>query len=74
MKLNIMDRTGHTTQEFDVANTVSLKEAMDRFDELTKKKGYIANVPGKGGAPSTHLKAFDPTVEEIDFFPQLIGG
>ena len=73
MKYAIMDRTGHSEETYG-ADKVSINKAMERFNELTKKKGYIANVPGKDGAPGTHLRSFDPTVEEVDFYPTLIGG
>jgi hypothetical protein len=68
----IMDRTGHTTVEFDKANTVDIEAAMKRFEELTSQ-GYRYAPKDETGQPV--LKhAFDPTAEEAIFFPQLQGG
>jgi hypothetical protein len=66
-----MDITGHTTVEFDKSNPVALKEAMDRFADLTGK-GYLA---AKTIAPGQHEKinAFDPDADTL-FQPHMVGG
>lgn len=68
----IMDQTGHSLVEFDPAKTTDLKEAMERFDGLTKR-GYRA---AKANGDGTHelVKSFNPADEDVVFFPQLVGG
>ena len=71
-KHHIMDQTGHSTIEFDQKNTVELKEAMERFDDLVKK-GYAPAVKGEDGKHRV-TRTFDPSAEETLFQPQLVGG
>ena len=68
----VMDHTGHTCHEFDVKNVVGLKEAEDRFRELTGV-GFIAAARSESGEANV-IRKFDPTVEETIFIPRLQGG
>ena len=72
-KLYIMDHTGHSTFEFDRANKVSLDEAMQRFDELVKERGFTAAVKTGDGRHEV-VRNFDPGAEETIMFPRLKGG
>lgn len=69
----IMDHTGHTTIAFNPANTVDLKEAMERFERLTKA-GHAAATRQAGETDYKLAKAFDPTADETLFVPQMQGG
>lgn len=73
MLFKVMDHTGDTATKFDVSQAEGLKAANDRFKELTGK-GFMAIVPSGTGEPGTLLRKFDPTVKEVTFQPQLIGG
>lgn len=72
MKFLIMDHTGHSEELFDVADKVSLKDAMARFQELMEK-GNIAAVP-RGDGQHNVTRTFDPTAEQVLFARQLVGG
>lgn len=69
----VMDRTGDTRHEFDVADSRAVALAEERFRQLTGK-GFRAVALGKGGTPGRLLGKFDPNVEETLFIPQLQGG
>lgn len=68
----VMDSTGHTEHAFDPKNMVSVNEAMQRFDELTKKGFRAAEKRGDGDHEI--VKAFDPNARETVFVPPLVGG
>ena len=69
----VMNRTGDTRHEFDVADSKGVALAEERFRELTGK-GFRAVALGKDGTPGTLLRQFDPNVEQTLFMPQLQGG
>ena len=69
----VMDRRGDTRHKFDASDAAAVARAEQRFSELTGK-GFRAVALGKEGAPGELLKAFDPSVEETLFIPQLQGG
>jgi hypothetical protein len=69
----VMDRTGDTRHEFDVADSKAVALAEERFRQLTGK-GFRAVELGSDGAPGKLLGKFDPNVEETLFIPQLQGG
>ncbi len=71
-KHEILDRSGHTTWEFDTADKISVAEAMQRFDELNAK-GYAAVVPSGDGTPGKLVREFDPEAD-MQFIPALQGG
>jgi hypothetical protein len=69
----VMDRTGDTRHEFDVADSKAVTRAEERFRELTGN-GFRAVALGKDGEPGKLLRKFDPQVEQTLFIPQLQGG
>lgn len=70
--LTIPDATGHTTIPFDPANPESLVVAEEKFRELTG----LGFTPAKriGPGQGEVIRQFDPTAEEITFWPMLQGG
>jgi len=69
----VMDHTGDTRHEFDVADPRTIVRAEERFRELTGK-GFRAVALGENGSPGALLRTFDPQVEQTLFIPQLQGG
>lgn len=69
----VMDRSGHSTIEFDEINTVELDEALARFEMLTKS-GYAAATRKTGETGYKVVKKFEDTQDETLFVPQLKGG
>jgi hypothetical protein len=69
----VMDRNGDTRHAFDVSDATALAAAEERFRELTGY-GFSAVELGKDGEPGKLIRAFDPTVAETLFIPQLQGG
>jgi hypothetical protein len=68
----VMDKTGDTRHEFDVADATALADAERRFKELTGA-GFTA-AARTGNGQSVLLRKFDPSAEETVFFPRLQGG
>ena len=68
----VMDKTGDSRHEFDVADAAALAEAERRFKALTGS-GFTA-AARTGNGQSVLLRTFDPAVEETVFFPRLQGG
>jgi len=69
----VMDRTGDTRHEFDVADSNAVALAEERFRQLTGK-GFRAVALGRDGKPGNLINKFDPNVEQTLFIPQLQGG
>ena len=69
----VMDRTGDTRHEFDVADSNAVALAEERFRQLTGK-GFRAVALSGDGSPGKLVETFDPTVEQTLFIPQLQGG
>ena len=69
----VMDRTGDTRHEFDVADSEAVARAEERFRQLTGK-GFRAVALSGDGSPGKLLGKFDPNVEQTLFIPQLQGG
>ena len=69
----VMDRTGDTRHEFDVADPEGVARAEERFRQLTGK-GFRAVALSGDGSPSKLVGKFDPHVEQTLFIPQLQGG
>jgi len=68
----IMDLNGDTRHNFDEKDVKELFEAERRFKALTGA-GFAAATRTASGEPVV-TRTFDPTVEEILFFPRLVGG
>ena len=69
----VMDRTGDTRHEFDVADPEGVARAEERFRPLTGK-GFRAVALSGDGSPGKLVGKFDPHVEQTLFIPQLQGG
>jgi len=69
--MNVLDRTGHTTHSWNPKDASEVEAARALFDTLVGKR-YQAFRSDRH--PSERLKAFDPSVGEITFVPQLAGG
>ena len=69
----VMDRTGDTRHEFDVADSDAVALAEERFRQLTGKGFRAVALSGDGG-PGKLVDKFDPHVEQTLFIPQLQGG
>jgi hypothetical protein len=69
----VMDRSGDTRHEFDLADARAVALAERRFKELTGK-GFRAVALAKDGGPGRLIGKFDQQVEETLFIPQLQGG
>ena len=68
----VLDQTGDTRHHFDPQNDIELLEAERRFKELTGRGFTAAKRVSPGQA--TKVRSFDPTAEEIVFFPRVVGG
>lgn len=68
----VMDHTGDSRHDFDVADPISLGEAEKRFKELTGSGFIAAEKTGEG--TSKLVRTFDPNAEETVFHRQLVGG
>ena len=68
----VMDYTGDTKHQFDLADVSAVAEAERRFKELTGAGFTAAKRLGDG--KSEIMKTFDPTAEETLFIPRLQGG
>ncbi len=69
----VPDHSGHSTIEFDRANTVELGEAMERFEALTKS-GHAAATRKAGETDFTVVKKFEDTQDETLFARHMQGG
>jgi hypothetical protein len=68
----IMDHTGDTRHTFDAGDRAAVKEAEERFMELTDA-GFTAAVRSGPGEQRV-IRSFDPGAEETLFYPRLVGG
>jgi hypothetical protein len=68
----VMDHTGDTRHQFDLADDGAVAEAERRFKELTGAGFTAAKRLGEG--KSEIVKTFDPTAAETLFIPRLQGG
>ena len=73
MNFHVLDRTGHSTHTWDADNPAEVEAARALFTTLTGKN-YSAFARGETDKPSSRMRTFDPSVEEITFVPQLAGG
>jgi DNA-binding LacI/PurR family transcriptional regulator len=70
MNIHVLDRTGHTTHEWDSSKPDEVEAARTLFTTLTGK-GYRAFLGGESGK---RMDRFDPEAEEMTLVPQLQGG
>jgi len=68
----VMDATGDTRHEFDLADSAGIAEAERRFKQLTGA-GFTAAACRDDGR-SQLIRNFDPAAEETIFLPRLQGG
>ena len=68
----VMDQTGDSRHTFDPADSQAVKDAEERFRELTGAGFTAAERTGDG--TSTVVRAFNPEATETLFFPRLQGG
>ena len=69
----VMNGSGDTRHEFDVADAKALRRAEARFRELTGR-GFRAVALGENGEPNALMREFEPQVKRSLFVPQLEGG
>jgi len=69
MKFQVLDHTGHTTLEFEPD---MMADAMAKFEALIKDGHVAAKKVGQG--EFQQMRAMDPNVQEVVFYPQLRGG
>lgn len=69
----VMDHTGHSTIEFDKANTADLDASIARFNEL-RASGHAAATRKTGERDYTLIKSPDQEQDETLFVPQMRGG
>ena len=68
----IMDHHGDTRHNFNAKDAKALLTAERRFKALMDA-GFTAATRTTSGEPAV-TRTFDPTAEEILFFPRLVGG
>jgi hypothetical protein len=68
----VMDDTGDSRHRFDPKDSEAVAKAEERFRALTGA-GFVAAERTSAGQ-SRRVKSFDPTTEEVLFFPRLVGG
>ena len=69
----VMNRSGDTRHEFDIADAEAVLAAEERFNQLTGS-GFRAAALSDDGTPGKVIGSFDRTVERTLFIPQLQGG
>lgn len=72
-KMEIMDRTGHTTVTWDSSKPTEVEAARDMFDTLTGE-GYSAFEVEGADNQGRRVREFDPKAGKIMMVPQLVGG
>ena len=68
----VLDHTGDSRHQFDPKDSETVARAEERFRALTDA-GFVAAERTSAGE-SRRVKSFDPTAEEVLFFPRLAGG
>jgi hypothetical protein len=68
----VMDCSGDSRFEFDLADKAAVAKAMERFNELTGR-GYTA-AERTGPGTSRKVAEFNPAATEVLFMPRLVGG
>lgn len=70
---SVLDASGDTRHEFDLAQPADLQAATDLFDDLVADHARWAAARYADGT-STIVRAFDPTAVEHSFHVPLVGG
>jgi hypothetical protein len=70
-RMCMINATGHTLLEWDVANEAEVQKAADEF-AAAKSKGWAAF--SQNNADIVHMREFDPNAETILYAPPLVGG
>jgi hypothetical protein len=77
-KLLVMDKSGHTEVDWDVADPESVEKAKTVFQHsvLEGYYAYAVNAtPDKAGQrKGRHITAFEPDAEKIVITPPMAGG
>jgi len=68
----VMNHTGDTRHYFDPNDAEALAAAEARFKQLTEE-GFTAAVR-LGSDGTAKISSFNPTAEEVVFFPRFVGG
>lgn len=71
--LKVLDSSGHTTTEWDVAEPRTVQEAEKEFNRLMAFNGFLAysvEAPGK----ARQIREFEPEATEIIVHQPLVGG
>lgn len=72
-RMHVMDRTGHTTHEWDPEKPVEVGVAKDMFYKLTKE-GYSAFEIEADGEQGKRVTTFNPKAGKLMMVPHLVGG
>lgn len=68
----VMDHTGDTRHVFDANDVEALAKAEERFKALVGQ-GFTPAVRDPAGEVRI-VRSFDPTAQEMLFYPRLVGG
>lgn len=72
-RMHLLDHTGHSTLEWDVADPASIEVAVAEF-EAQLAKGLFPFQRNTPSAPAQRMDTFDPSAEEILWLSPLQGG
>ena len=72
--LAILDHTGDTKMQWDVANKDEVEHAKKSFDTFTKDKKYMAYKTDNAGNKAEQIREFDPTLSRIILVAPMVGG
>jgi hypothetical protein len=72
-RMQIMDRTGHTTVTWDPSKPVEVRTARASFESLIAE-GYNAFRVNEDNERGERIREFDPKAAKIMMVPQLVGG
>jgi hypothetical protein len=73
-QMDVLDRSGHLTVNWDPDNNEEVRAARATFTEMIGK-GYSAFLVGdEKGQRGERIRTFDPSVEEMILVPPVQGG
>jgi len=73
-KIRSLDRSGHTTVEWDTEKAETVAEAMAEFDRLLATGASPFDTSSPEGGIAMNPPKFDPTVSSITMVPRMAGG